>query len=199
MRFKLNCSHICRSLLVRQFFLRRNAFGLSFSRCANNEGVKIRSLHLVFPKLLNIFRWFFGIVNIFWTSKFRYFWRWYVTKRIIVIVSRDSVVGIATRYGLGGSEIEPQLGEIFRTRPDRPWGPPSFLHNGYRVFPGCKAAGAWGWPPTPFSAEVKEILDLYLYSPSGPSWPVLGWTLPLLLLLLLLLLLVTFSKLFGFC
>jgi hypothetical protein len=34
-------------------------------------------------------------------------------------------------------------GEIFRTCPDRPWGPPSLLYNGYRVFPGGKAAGAW--------------------------------------------------------
>jgi hypothetical protein len=25
-------------------------------------------------------------------------------------------------------------GEIFRTRPDRPWGPPSLLYNEYRVF-----------------------------------------------------------------
>jgi len=29
-------------------------------------------------------------------------------------------------------------GEIFRTCPDRPWGPPSLLYNGYRVFPGGK-------------------------------------------------------------
>jgi len=40
-----------------------------------------------------------------------------------------------------------------------------------------KAAGAWRWPPTPSSAEVKERVALYLYTPSGPSWPVLGWTL----------------------
>ena len=33
--------------------------------------------------------------------------------------------------------------EIFRTRPDRPWGPRSLLYNGYRGFPGVKAAGAW--------------------------------------------------------
>jgi hypothetical protein len=33
-------------------------------------------------------------------------------------------------------------GEISRTRPDRPWGPPSLLYNGYRVFTGDKAAGA---------------------------------------------------------
>ena len=29
--------------------------------------------------------------------------------------------------------------EIFRTRPDRPWGPPSLLYNGYRVFLGIKS------------------------------------------------------------
>ena len=34
-------------------------------------------------------------------------------------------------------------GEIFRTRPDRHWGPPSLLYNGYRVIPGGKAAEAW--------------------------------------------------------
>ena len=39
-------------------------------------------------------------------------------------------------------------GEIFRTHPDRPWGPPRLLYNGYWVFPGVKAAGAWCWPPT---------------------------------------------------
>ena len=31
--------------------------------------------------------------------------------------------------------------QIFRTRPDRSWGPPSLLYNGYRVFPWGKAAG----------------------------------------------------------
>jgi len=62
--------------------------------------------------------------------------------------------------------------EIFRTRPDRLWGPPNLLYNGYRVFPGGKAVGTWRLPPTPFSAEVKERVELYLYSLSGPSWPV---------------------------
>jgi hypothetical protein len=33
--------------------------------------------------------------------------------------------------------------------------------------------------PPPYSAEVKERVELYLYSSSGPSWPVIGWPLPL--------------------
>jgi hypothetical protein len=28
--------------------------------------------------------------------------------------------------------------------------------------------------PPPFNAEVKERVEPYLYSPSGPSWPVVG-------------------------
>jgi len=47
-------------------------------------------------------------------------------------------VGIATDYGMDGPEIEFRWGEIYRTCPDRPWGPPSLLYNGYRVFPGGK-------------------------------------------------------------
>ena len=39
--------------------------------------------------------------------------------------------------------VESQWGRDFRTRPDRPWGPPDLLYNGYRVLPGGQAAGAW--------------------------------------------------------
>jgi hypothetical protein len=53
-------------------------------------------------------------------------------------------------YRLNGTDIESPKGEICRTRPDGSWGPPSLLYNGYRVFPGGKAAGAWYWPPIPF-------------------------------------------------
>jgi hypothetical protein len=46
-------------------------------------------------------------------------------------------------------------------------------------FPGVKRPGRGvDNPPTP-SAEVQERVELYLYSPSGPSWPVIGWRLPL--------------------
>ena len=44
---------------------------------------------------------------------------------------RDSSVGIAIRYRLNGPVSESRWGgEIFRTRPYRPWGPPSILYNG---------------------------------------------------------------------
>jgi hypothetical protein len=66
-----------------------------------------------------------------------------------LVVGRDSSGGIATRYGLDRPGIESRWGEIFRTCPDRPWCPPSLLYNGYRVFPGGKAAGVWRWTPTP--------------------------------------------------
>jgi hypothetical protein len=64
-------------------------------------------------------------------------------------VGRDSsvVIALATGWTVRGSN--PGGGEILRTRPDRPWGPPSLLYNRYRVIPGDKAAGAWRWPPTP--------------------------------------------------
>jgi hypothetical protein len=41
-------------------------------------------------------------------------------------------------------------------------------------FPGVKRPGSGIDHPPPSSAEVKERVGLYLYSPSGASWPVLG-------------------------
>jgi hypothetical protein len=93
-------------------------------------------------------------------------------------VGRDSPVGLATRYGLGGPGIESRWRRDF-PHPSRPvLGPTQPPIQWHQVFPWGKAAGAYRWPTTPSSAEVKERVELYLYSPSGPSWPVLGWTLP---------------------
>ena len=45
--------------------------------------------------------------------------------------------GLATGWTVRGSKFG--VGEYLRTRPDRPWVPPSLLDNGYRVsFPGVK-------------------------------------------------------------
>ena len=51
-----------------------------------------------------------------------------------------------------------------------------------RSFAGVKRPGCGVDHPPPSSAEVKKKVELYLYSPFVPSWPVLGSTLPLSLL-----------------
>jgi len=84
---------------------------------------------------------------------------YYLCKKYLSVISQwcgpDSVDGIATAYGLDGPGIETRWGEIFRTCPDRPWGPPSLLYNGYRVFPGGKVLpGRDADPSPPSSAEV---------------------------------------------
>ena len=61
--------------------------------------------------------------------------------------------------GRSGDRI-PVGGEMLHTFPDRPWGPPVLLYNGYRVSPLGKAAGDWRSPPTPSGAEVKERVQL---------------------------------------
>jgi len=104
----------------------------------------------------------------------------------LFICGPGSSFGIATSYGLDGPGIESRWGEIFRICPERPWGPPSLLYNGYRVFPGGKEwRGRDADPSPPSSAVGHERVELYLYSPYGPyvlyraSVPVQGCTLAL--------------------
>jgi len=55
-----------------------------------------------------------------------------------------------------------------------PWAHPASYTMGSRSFLGVKQLGRSIDHPPPSSAEVKERVGLYLYSPFGPSWPVLG-------------------------
>jgi hypothetical protein len=99
-------------------------------------------------------------------------------------VGRDSVVDIATCYGLDGPGIESLWGRDFQ-HPSRPAQGPtqSSMQWVTGFFPGDKAGGGRGARglnhPPPSKAEVKGRIELYLYSPSGPSWPIIGRTLPL--------------------
>ena len=99
----------------------------------------------------------------------------YLNTLIFFGASRDSVIGIATRYELDGPGIELRWGRDIPHLSGPALGPPTLLYSENRVFPGgvnrpCR--GVDHLPPS--SAKVKGRVELYLYSPSGPSWPVLG-------------------------
>jgi hypothetical protein len=83
-------------------------------------------------------------------------------------VGRDSVVGIATRYGLDGPGIESRWGPDFH--------PPSRPAMGPTQPPVQRPERGVDHPP-PSSAEVKERVQLYVYFHCVPSWPGLGWAL----------------------
>ena len=86
-----------------------------------------------------------------------------------VVVGRDRLVTVATQYELDRLVNKSRWRRDFLCRPDRPRNLPCFVYYGYRVYPEDDAAGTW---PTPYSAEVKEIWALHLYSLSGLSCPV---------------------------
>jgi hypothetical protein len=98
------------------------------------------------------------------TWKAAYFVPW-----LHVICGAGSSVGIATSYGLDGPGIKSRWRRDFRTCPDRPWGPPSHLYNGYRVFAGGKEWPGRDVDPSPTSSAVgHERVELYFYSLYGP-------------------------------
>jgi hypothetical protein len=62
----------------------------------------------------------------------------------------QSIYRLATGWMV--RESNPGGNEIFRTYPDRPWGPPSLLYNGYRVFPGGRKRPGRDADPSPTSS-----------------------------------------------
>jgi len=55
------------------------------------------------------------------------------------------------------------------------------LHNGYRDIPEVKRPGRGVSNLPPPSVKVTGRIELYLYCPSVPPWPLIGRTLPLYL------------------
>ena len=90
---------------------------------------------------------------------------------------RGSSVGIATGYGLGGPGIESRWRRDFSAPVQTgPGTHPASYTMGTGSFPGLKRPGRGLDHPLPSSIGVKERVELYLNSPSGPSGPVLGRT-----------------------
>jgi hypothetical protein len=62
------------------------------------------------------------------------------------------------------------VGEIFRTRFHWPWGPLGLLYNWHWVFfPEVKLSERGVNHPPPSSGEIKERVELYVYSISELS------------------------------
>ena len=102
------------------------------------------------------------------------FFIFYVCLCCIIIVGWNSVVSIIC-YGLDGPRMEFWWWRDFPHPSRQPWRPTSLLYNGYWVsFPGEEWPGRGVDHPPPSSTEGKERVELYTYSPSGSSWPVLG-------------------------
>jgi hypothetical protein len=79
-----------------------------------------------------------------------------------------------TSYGLDGPGIESRW-----ERDITPASTPAQTATctmGTGSFPGVKRPGRGVKHPPPSSAEVMEKVELYLYFPSGSSWPLLGRT-----------------------
>ena len=79
-------------------------------------------------------------------------------------VGQDSVVGIATRYGLDGAEIESRWGRDF-PHPSGPALGPTKPPMGTGSFLGLNRSGRGVNQASPSSAEIKERVELHLYSP----------------------------------
>ena len=114
-------------------------------------------------------------VPYFLTERLAGMWKRRVLNYMIYLsVDWDISVGIATRYGLDGPGIESRYGRD-SSHPSRPalgltqaptqWVPG--LSRGY----SCRGVALTTHP----IYCRGERVELYLYSPSGSSWPVIEW------------------------
>ena len=113
------------------------------------EQVRCRKLY----KIDIVWRYFLTIL----ISKLKIFYLTCVTLKM----SRDISVDIETLYLFEFRGSNPERGDIFRTRPELSWDPPSLLHNWYLVlFPGVKRPGRGVNHFLSSSDEFKERVEL---------------------------------------
>jgi hypothetical protein len=91
----------------------------------------------------------------------------------------DWSVGIATCYGVEGPRIEFRWGEMFRTRPERPWGPPSLLYVQWvpGPSPGVKRPGRGVNHPPHLAPRLNKEYS-YTSTPSLGLRGLFTFTLP---------------------
>ena len=82
-------------------------------------------------------------------------------------MGRNSVFGIATRYGLDDPVTESRWAARFSATVQTDPGAYPASYTG--SFAGVKRPGRGVDHPPPSSAYLKERVELYLYSTSGPS------------------------------
>jgi hypothetical protein len=81
------------------------------------------------------------------------------------MMGRDSSVIIATRYTLEGPGIEFRWRQVSASVQTGPGAHPVSYKMGTASFPGVKRPERGVDHPPPSSAEVKERMEPYLYSP----------------------------------
>ena len=74
--------------------------------------------------------------------------------------------------GLSGDRISARTRFFAPVQTDPGSHPPSYI-LGTGLFPGVMRMGRVVDHTPPSSAEVKEKVQVHLYSPFGPSWPIL--------------------------
>ena len=93
-----------------------------------------------------------------------------------------SVQRLCTGWAVRGSNAGGS--EIFRTPPDRHWGNPACYIMCTGSLRGVKWPGRGVNHLPSYSNEIKDRVELHLYSPSVPPWQVIGWILYVYLYLL---------------
>ena len=114
--------------------------------------------------------WLVWPCKFFYVLFFQYIWN------VLWAGVAQSVWQLATGWTVWGSNCvegrdlpHPSLPTMELTHPFEQWVP--------ALFPGVKRPGRYVNQPPPSSVDVKEGVELYLCSPSGTLWLVLGWTL----------------------
>ena len=101
----------------------------------------------------------------------------YTNHCLLLLLGQGSSVGVATRYGLDGPGNESRWGARFSASVETgPGAHPVSYTMGSESFLGVKQPGRVVDHSPRLSAEVKERVELCLYSPFGPSRPIITYS-----------------------